>query len=172
MSNCALQYGNIASREAARRLHARFLATEPAEARLDTSTAAAENIGASDGSIPSTLTAEETKAEAVTLCPNCFGRNGSHNRIHERYPAGGGGTNKPCPNAPSVKAETTPTHCRCITPDWYHDGLDAEFDGRLLPSVPPASEHPVPRPHRLAESPGHDRCLRDRCRRSCHYETP
>ncbi|BBE49186.1 MULTISPECIES: hypothetical protein [Rhodococcus] len=131
VSNCALQYGNIASREAARRLHARFLATEPAEARLDTSTAAAENIGASDGSIPSTLTAEETKAEAVTLCPNCFGRNGSHNRIHERYPAGGGGTNKPCPNAPSVKAETTPTHCRCITPDWYHDGLDAEFDGRL-----------------------------------------
>ena len=52
VSNCALQYGNIASREAARRLHARFLATEPAEARLDTSTAAAENIGASDGSHP------------------------------------------------------------------------------------------------------------------------
>ncbi|MCX6475691.1 MULTISPECIES: hypothetical protein [unclassified Rhodococcus (in: high G+C Gram-positive bacteria)] len=30
VSNCALQYGNIASREAARRLLARFLATEPA----------------------------------------------------------------------------------------------------------------------------------------------
>ncbi|GAA3132432.1 hypothetical protein GCM10020255_006530 [Rhodococcus baikonurensis] len=35
------------------------------------------------------------------------------------------------PELPSVTTETTPTHCRCVTPDWYHDGLDSEFDGRL-----------------------------------------
>lgn len=37
---------------------------------------------------------------AAARCPICFGLNGLHNRIHERYPAGGGGTNKPCPNTP------------------------------------------------------------------------
>ena len=45
--------------------------------------------------------------EAVTRCPICFGLNGSHNTIHARYLAGGGGTNKPCPNSsPDVPAPT------------------------------------------------------------------
>lgn len=89
----------------AHRLRARFPATEPAE--------------------------EETKAEAATRCPICFGLNGSHNTIHERYPAGGGGTNKPCPNSLPAVTEEVKAHCRCVTPDWYHEGMDSDIDGRL-----------------------------------------
>lgn len=164
VSNCALQYGNIASREAARRLLARFLATEPAEARLDISTAA-ENIGGSDGSIPSTLSVEETKA--VTRCPICTGRNGTHFQLHERYPAGGGGTNKPCPNSPSVTTEKAPTHCRCITPDWYHDGLDAEFDGRLCRQCRLRQNIPYRDLIDSPKAPATIGASRDRCRCSC-----
>jgi len=55
VSNCALQYGNIASREAAHSLLARFLATEPAKAHPDIGTGTAENVGGSDGSALSTV---------------------------------------------------------------------------------------------------------------------
>ena len=131
VSNCALQYGNIASREAAHSLLARFLETEPAKARPDIGTATADNVGGSDGSAPAEPAEVETNAKAVTRCPICFGLNGSHNTIHERYPAGGGGTNKPCSNSLPAVIEEVKTHCRCVTPDWYHDGLDSDIDGRL-----------------------------------------
>ena len=36
----------------------------------------------------------------MNLCPRCGGLNGTHGLVHERHPAGGGGTNKRCPNAP------------------------------------------------------------------------
>ncbi|MER7683251.1 hypothetical protein, partial [Streptomyces sp. NPDC096934] len=65
VSNCALQYGNIASREAAHSLLARFLATEPAKARPDIGTATADNVGGSDGSAPAEPAEEETNAKAV-----------------------------------------------------------------------------------------------------------
>lgn len=52
---------------------------------------------------------EEAEAEAVTRCPICFGLNGSHNTIHERYPTGGGGTNKPCPNSSPVVSTPSKT---------------------------------------------------------------
>lgn len=36
---------------------------------------------------------------APEYCPRC-GHTGGHGRVHVRHEQGGGGSNRPCPNAP------------------------------------------------------------------------
>ncbi len=73
---------------------------------------------------------EETKAEAVTRCPICFGLNGLRNRIHERYPEGGGGTNKPCLNSSPVVPAPTETEWQTLqdVPEGVTRVLDSECE--------------------------------------------
>ena len=54
---------------------------------------------------------------------------------------GGGWTRESCdyanrwwpftPTPAEPAEEETKAHCVCVTPDWYHDGLDSDIGGRL-----------------------------------------
>lgn len=97
VANCALQYGNIASREAASRLDSSLPVTEPVEERCPTCNDSGD-VHRMDG-------------EWLGVC-DC--------------PAG-----TPFRTPAEPAEEETKAHCMCVTPDWYHDGLDSDIGGRL-----------------------------------------